>query len=317
MRDNLSCLLNGKVSDMPMEWDKVLATIGNQASGNLPIICNHLQAKVARARVECDKLMASAKRTAQDFENVLSLMQRAKAIDQGYLEWAEATPGDWRYKPIGWIDAKPEEKLAGSKYFPGKIDKYSELWTAHIWNLSRGSRLLNYSTIVRCAAWLCSPQDYRTTVEYKKAMIVGKEMIQEVIASVPNCLGEIPKAMDEPSPSEHSFACGEESGTCAKGLSALFIMWPLFSVATLDFVIKAQRTWVLGRMKYATEELGVSQGSTIYSEQHLSVRVPSSMLEKDGLMASKIDENLNRQIPVQQTFDNVEEIWNNNFSHQL
>ncbi|KAF7876364.1 hypothetical protein EAF04_001457 [Stromatinia cepivora] len=314
---NLSCLLNGKVSDIPIEWNEVLATIGNQASGNLPIICNDLQAKVARARVECDKLMTSAKRTAQDFENVLNLMQRAKAIEKGYLEWAESTPADWRYKPIGWIDAIPEEKLAGSKYFPGKIDKYSELWTAHIWNLSRGSRLLNHSTIVRCAAWLCSPQDYRTTVEYEKAMIVGKEMIRDVIASVPNCLSEIPKAIDEPSPSGHSFACGEESSAYAKGLSALFIMWPLFSVATSDFVTKAQRTWVLGRMKYATEELGVSQGSTIYSEQHLSVRIPSLMLEKDGLMASKIDENMNPQIPVQQTFENIEEIWNNNFSHQL
>ncbi|APA14373.1 hypothetical protein sscle_12g091430 [Sclerotinia sclerotiorum 1980 UF-70] len=261
---NLSCLLNGKVSDVPMEWDELLTAVGNQASGNLPIICNHLQAKVARARVECDKLMTSAKRTTEDFENVLSLMQKAKAIEQGYLDWGEATSGDWRYKPIGWIDAIPEEKLAGSKYFPGKIDKYSELWTAHIWNLSRGSRLLNYSTIVRCAAWLCSPQDYRTTVEYEKAMIVGKEMIQEIIASVPNCLGEIPKAMGEPSSSKHSFACGE--GNCAKGLSALFIMWPLFSVATSDFVTKTQRTWVLGRMKYATEELGVGHGSTMYSE---------------------------------------------------
>lgn len=210
--------------------------------------------------------MASAKRTPQDFENVLNLMRRAEAIEQGYLDWAEATPTDWKYKPIGWIDPFSEDKLAGSKYFPGKIDKYSEVWTAHIWNLSRGARLLNYSTIVRCAAWLCSPQDYRTTVGYERAMIACKEIIEDVIASVPNCLSEIPKTMDEPNPSAHSFACGDESNTRAKGLSGLFILWPLFSVATSDFVTKEQRIWVLGRMKYATEELGVSQGSTVYSE---------------------------------------------------
>ncbi|KAI9643635.1 hypothetical protein NHQ30_008257 [Ciborinia camelliae] len=297
-----------------LEWNEALSQLRAGVRGGPPI-CNHLQSEVAKARVDCDELMATAKRTPQDFERVLNLMRRAEAIEQGYLGWAEATPADWKYKSIGWIDDIPEEKLAGSKCFPGKIDKYVEVWTAHIWNLSRGSRLLNYSTIIRCSAWLCSPRDYRTTVEYEKAVIVGKRIIRDIIASVPNCLGEIPTAMDEPSLSGHSFACGEESTTRAKGLSGLFILWPLFSVATSDFVTEAQRTWAIARMKYATEELGVSQGSTIYSQQHLSVRVPSSMLEKDGLMPSKIEEMLSLQIPVQQGFPDVEEMWTNNVSH--
>ncbi|KAF7860565.1 uncharacterized protein EAF02_010799 [Botrytis sinoallii] len=315
---NLSCLLNGKMLDIPAEWNEVLTKRRDKSRGG-PTMCNRLQWKVAEARVECDKLMASAKRTPQDFENVLNLMRKAEAIEQSYSEWAESMPAQCNYKPIGWIDAIPEEKYAESKYFPGKIDKYHEVWVAHIWNLSRGSRLLNNSTIVRCAAWLCSPQDYRTTVEYEKAMIAGKEMIRDVIASVPNCLGEIPTAMDIKIPSEHSFACGDERDAHAKGLSGLFILWPLFSVATSDFVSKSQRIWVLGRMKYAAEELGVSQGSTVYSEQKCSVRIPSSMLEKDGLMPSRVEEILNLQIPpIQQTFENVDEIWTertDRFSH--
>ncbi|TGO24684.1 hypothetical protein BPAE_0097g00300 [Botrytis paeoniae] len=315
---NLSCLINGKLFDIPAEWNEVLTKRRDKSRGG-PTMCNRLQSKVAEARVECDELMASAKRTPQDFENVLNLMRRAEAIEQSYSEWAESMPAQCNYKPIGWIDAIPEEKLAESKYFPGKIDKYHEVWVAHIWNLSRGSRLLNNSTIVRCAAWLCSPQDYRTTVEYEKAMIAGKEMIRDVIASVPNCLGEIPTAMDIKIPSEHSFACGDESNARAKGLSGLFILWPLFSVATSDFVSKSQRTWVLGRMKYAAEELGVSQGSTVYSEQKCSVRIPSSMLKKDGLMPSRVEEILNLQIPpIQQAFENVDEIWTertDRFSH--
>ncbi|TEY84197.1 hypothetical protein BOTCAL_0019g00210 [Botryotinia calthae] len=306
---NLSCLLNGKLFDIPAEWNEVLNKRIDQTRGG-PTMCNRLQSKVAKARVECDELMASAKRTPQDFENVLNLMRRAEAIEQSYSEWAESMPADWNYKPIGWIDAIPEDKLTGSKYFPGKIDKYHEVWAAHIWNLSRGSRLLNNSTIVRCAAWLCSPQDYRTTVEYEKATISGKEMIRDIIASVPNCLGEIPTAMDIKTPPGHSFACGDEKNARAKGLSGLFILWPMFSVATSDFVTDSQRKWVLGRMKYATEELGVSQGSTVYSEQHCSIRIPSSMLKKDGLMLSRVEEILNLQIPpVQQSFENVDDIW--------
>ncbi|TGO88055.1 hypothetical protein BPOR_0187g00160 [Botrytis porri] len=315
---NLSCLLNGKLSDIPAEWNEVLTKKRDLSRGGRTM-CNRLQSKVAEARVECDELMGSAKRTPQDFENVLNLMRRAEAIEQSYSEWAESMPPQCNYKSIGWIDAILEEKLAESKYFPGKIDKYHEVWIAHIWNLSRGSRLLNNSTIVRCAAWLCSPQDYRTTVEYEKAMIAGKELIRDVIASVPNCLGEIPTAMDINIPSEHSFACGDESDSRAKGLSGLFILWPMFSIATSDFVTDSQRKWVLGRMKYAAEELGVSQGSTVYSEQKCSVRIPSSMLEKDGLMPSRVEEILNVRIPpIQQSFENVDEIWTertDRFSH--
>ncbi|KAF7883011.1 hypothetical protein EAF00_011500 [Botryotinia globosa] len=315
---NLSCLLNGKLLNIPAEWNEVLTKRRDESRGG-PTMCNRLQWKVAEARVECDELMASAKRCPQDFENVLNLMRKAEAIEQTYSEWAESMPAHCNYKPIGWIDAIPEEKFAESKYFPGKIDKYHEVWVAHIWNLSRASRLLNNSTIVRCAAWLCSPQDYRTTVEYEKAMITGKEMIRDVIASVPNCLGEIPTAMDIKIPSEHSFACGDESDVRAKGLSGLFILWPLFSIATSDFVSESQRTWALGRMKYAAEELGVSQGSTVYSEQKCSVRIPSSMLKKDGLMPSRVEEILNLQIPpIQQAFEDVDEIWTENdrsYSH--
>ncbi|ESZ90347.1 hypothetical protein SBOR_9266 [Sclerotinia borealis F-4128] len=311
---SLSCLFNGKLLDFPQEWNTVLEDSKVEPKGG-PAICNQLQAKVAKARVDCDELMTSARRTPQDIEKVLNLMKRAEAIEQGYLGWAEAMPAGFQYKSIGWIDAIPEEKLAGSKYFPGKIDKYNEVWTAHIWNMSRGSRLINHSTIVRCAAWLCSPQDYRTTVEYEKAMIAGKEMIRDVIASVPNCLSEIPTAMDEPSPSQYSFACGEQRSTHAKGLSAFSMLWPLFCVITSDFVTEAQRAWTLGRIKYATEELGVIQGSTMYTMQTLSVRVPSSMLEKDGrIIPSKIDNMLSQQIPVQQTFP-VEETWTNDVFH--
>ncbi|QSZ31460.1 hypothetical protein DSL72_001025 [Monilinia vaccinii-corymbosi] len=288
---HLSCLLNGKPSDVPQEWNEVFTGIRTGTRGG-PTKFNHLQSQVAKARVDCDDLMANAKRLPQDFERVLNLMKSAKAIEQGYLDWAEATPAEWKYKSIGWIDHIPKAKLAESKSFPGTIDKYSEVWTAHVWNLSRGSRLLIHSTIIRCAAWLCSPQDYRTSVEYGTAMMAGEEIIRDIIASVPNCLGEIPTAMDEASPSNHSFACGEEGNNRAKGLSGLFMMWPLFSVATSDFVTQAQRTWALGRIKYATEELGVSQGSDMYTEPHLSVRIPSSLLEKDGLIASRSKRSL-------------------------
>jgi hypothetical protein len=267
---NLSCLLNGKVPDIPKEWTQILAAI---KMGGGPAICNQLQSKVAKARVACDNLMANAQRTPKDFEDVLTLMRQAKAIEQGYVDWADSVPDAWGFKPVGWIDTVPTDRLHTSPFFPGKIDKYFEVWTAHIWNLSRGSRLINSSTIVRCAAWLCSPQDYRTTVEYEKAMINGRQMIRDIISSVPNCLGEIPRTMDDPAitVAGHTFACGEENTVRAKGLSGLFLLWPLFSVAVSDFATDAQRTWVMGRIKYVSEELGVVQGSSQFSQVCIAI----------------------------------------------
>ncbi|PQE31760.1 negative acting factor protein [Rutstroemia sp. NJR-2017a WRK4] len=313
---NLSCLLNGKVPDIPKEWTRILAAI---KMGGGPAICNQLQSKVAKARVACDNLMANAQRTPQDFEDVLTLMRQAEAIEQGYVDWANSVPDAWGFKPVGWIDTVPTDRLHTSPFFPGKIDKYFEVWTAHIWNLSRGSRLINSSTIVRCAAWLCSPQDYRTTVEYEKAMMNGREMIRDIISSVPNCLGEIPRAMDDPAitVAGHTFACGEENAVRAKGLSGLFLLWPLFSVAVSDFATDAQRTWVMGRIKYVSEELGVVQGSSQFSQAQPSARIPSSMLEKDGLKPLEMDNILELQIPSQDDFLEAEKFWSNNNTNTL
>ncbi|PQE13390.1 negative acting factor protein [Rutstroemia sp. NJR-2017a BVV2] len=313
---NLSCLLNGKVPEIPEKWSQILAAI---KMGGGPAICNQLQSKVAKARVACDNLMANAQRTPQDFEDVLTLMRQAEAIEQGYVDWGNSVPDAWAFKPVGWIDTVPTDRLHVSPFFPGKIDKYFEVWTAHIWNLSRGSRLINSSTIVRCAAWLCSPQDYRTTVEYEKAMMNGRQMIRDIISSVPNCLGEIPRTMDDPAitVAGHTFACGEENAVRAKGLSGLFLLWPLFSVAVSDFATDAQRTWVMGRIKYVSEELGVVQGSSQFSQTQPSARIPSSMLEKDGLKPLEMDDILELQIPSQDDFPEAEEFWSNTNTNTL
>ncbi|KAM3070104.1 hypothetical protein ACMFMG_003862 [Clarireedia jacksonii] len=307
---NLSCLLNGKVPDISREWSEIL---DNMEMGGNSAICNQLQSKVAKVRVECDKLMVSAQRRPQDFEKVLTLMRQAKALEQGYIDWGNSLSEGWSFKPAGWIDTVPTDRLHASPFFPGKIDKYTEVWTAHIWNLSRGSRLINHSTIVRCAAWLCSPQDYRTTVEYEKAMMNGREMIRDIISSVPNCLGEIPRTMDDPAitVAGHGFACGEENTVRAKGLSGLFLMWPLFSVAVSDFATDAQKTWVMGRIKYVSEELGVVQGSSQFSQTQPLARIPSSMLERDGLKPLGMVDILDMQIPSQDDFLEAEEFCTN------
>ena len=76
-------------------------------------------------------------------------------------------------------------------------------------------------------------------------------------------------------------------------------------------------------MKYVTEELGVSQGTTTYTQvcatqrqysvvklltklqQHLSAHVPFSILEMDGLKPLEIDDVVNLQTSLQQSFPDV------------
>jgi len=109
---------------------------------------------------------------------------------------------------------------------------------------------------VRCAAWVCSPVDYRTTPEYATAARTCVEVITDVIASVPYHLGWHLKRPDVVQRHDLSgFACGEEE--CMKGLAGYFLTWPLTVVNGQDYTTDAQRAWVVGRLKFIAKDLGV------------------------------------------------------------
>jgi hypothetical protein len=206
--------------------------------------CQRHSLKAGELRAEITRIMAGAARTPENIELVQDLMQRAQALDKEVEAWMYSVPEAWRYRTLCWQRHNLAVPGGGSDYskaevFPGRVDVYTDFWVASVWNQARTTRLVLMSIAVRCAAWVCSPVDYRTTPEYATAARVCVDTIADILASVPYHLGWHTKHKDLfPKEDATIFACGEEYGM--KGLAGYFLTWPLACIMTQDYSTDAR-----------------------------------------------------------------------------
>lgn len=251
--------------------------------------CQRLSIRTADLRAKAaDCMAATADRSPENVARVMALAQKAYGLDRDCVAWAATVPTEWRFRTVAWQDKLPEGGDYGrAQVFPGKIDIYHDIYIASVWNMVRATRLCLASIGVRCAAWACAPADYRTTSQYAAAARTCSDIITDIIASVPFYLGWHHSHGRRPGPASanhthrtsHStdtqtegdggaeagsaqphtptvgFVCGDESGL--KGLAGYFLAWPLTNINSQDYTTDNQRAWVIGRLKYISNDLGV------------------------------------------------------------
>ncbi|KAK0611123.1 hypothetical protein B0T14DRAFT_571044 [Immersiella caudata] len=245
--------------------------------------CQRLSLMASELRAEVTNIMITLTRTPENIELILALMRRAQSVDREIAEWMRTLPGNWRSKTLCWQPPlPPDADYAKAEVYPGRVDVYHDFWMASVWNNARTARLILMSLTVRCAAWACSPVDYRTTPEYAGAARIAIDMITDILASIPYHLGwHIKRKQVFGVQDETSFACGEDDGM--KGLAGYFLTWPLACTMIQDYLTDNQRRWVQGRLKYIGDELGVRYAHIL---AQLQVRIPSMLIRRDGLMAN-------------------------------
>ncbi|CAK7235397.1 hypothetical protein SEUCBS140593_009269 [Sporothrix eucalyptigena] len=308
----IHCLASGKAPDMGIDW-----WMADAVSDSAAAACQRLAIRTAELRAQAADCMASTSdRSPDNVARVMALAQKAYAIDRDCVDWEANVPVEWRYRTVAWQDKLPEGGDYGrAQVFPGKIDVYRDIYIASVWNMVRATRLCLASIGVRCAAWACAPADYRTTSQYASAARTCSDIITDIIASVPFYLGwqngnsrhsgpasfgkqrhttspqrapvatsddDIPTAPErEPTPGL-GYVCGDESGL--KGLAGYFLAWPLTNINSQDYTTDNQRAWVIGRLKYISNELGVRYAGFL---AELKFRVPSMMIRRDRLMSQQ------------------------------
>ncbi|KAK4099939.1 hypothetical protein N658DRAFT_474304 [Parathielavia hyrcaniae] len=250
--------------------------------------CQRVCLKAGELRADVTRVLASAARTPENMALVQDLVRRAQALDKDATAWMSSVPEAWRYRTLCWQShslAVPggsnSSDYARAEVFPGRVDVYNDFWVASVWNQARAARLIVMSIAVRCAAWLCSPVDYRTTPEYATASRVCADNIADILASVPYHLGWHNKRREMfPGEDGAAFACGDENGM--KGLAGYFLTWPLACIMMQDYATDAQRAYVKGRLHHIGDELGIKYAHII---TQLHFRVPSMLIRSDGLLA--------------------------------
>jgi hypothetical protein len=238
--------------------------------------------KMAALRADTETTMLKL-RSTENTDKVMKLLQRAQALDEEYLDWIKALPPGWEIKTVAWVDSAVQN-LSTSLVHPGRVDAYGELWMAYKYNIVRSCRLFIYTTILRCVAWLGKSPDYRLTPEYTTASRICRQLVEDIVASVPYFFGwnsENDGAMK----ARANFACGSTDDPAVKPLTGIFVMWPLFAAAASDFATPSQRIFLRGRLKHVAEIMGINQALILFESQlvHPSIYI---MRERANLASS-------------------------------
>ena len=242
--------------------------------------CQRINIRVGELRAEVNRLLATLTRSPETIELILDLMRRCQAVDQECATWSKDLPEFFDFKTVAWEDHVPGGDYSKAEVYPGRVDAYQDLWVASVWNLMRTSRIILASLIVRCAAWVCAPLDYRTTPEFATAARTCVESITDIIASVPYQLGyfsDRKHLLEQANLS--AFGCGDEDAH--KGLPGYFLTWPLSCIMGQDYTTDSQRAWCMGRLIYIGNQLGVR-----YAHMLTKVRTHPPIILKRGFSVS-------------------------------
>jgi hypothetical protein len=239
--------------------------IAEAAKDEAGVFTTRLNLRVAELRAEINTALATFPRTPEYFQKILNFMRRAQAMEQEYLAWEDSLSDNWRPHTVAWVDQVPGGDISKAEVHPGKVDMFNSVWIANIWSQSRVSRLFISGAIVRCAAWICTPVDYRTTPEYAQAVRLCVDLTTDIIASIPYKLGWRVGEGGALKKADYSgFADGSADGiNSPRAIGGFFCLWPLFSLCNTDFVSDSQRNWAKGRLIFIAETFGLNQAKIL------------------------------------------------------
>ncbi|KJZ70785.1 hypothetical protein HIM_09835 [Hirsutella minnesotensis 3608] len=230
-------------------------------------------------RADTERLLASIASSSE----LAAMIEKCHAVRLMCLEWQRTAPEYWQFHSVCLEDDVPNTNYEELEAYPGRVDRYSDIGTATVWNSVRVARLIVNSLALRCAARLCSPRDYRTTPTYLSVARDSSEIVTDIIAGVPFHLGWAGKqGLVSQKPDSSAFACGEE--TAQKGLGGLRMIFILSYLHALDFTSDSQRLWVRGRLAYAGTRLGIRYA---YNMSKFRTRVPSMSIAKDKMVCNQ------------------------------
>ncbi|KAI9147869.1 Transcription factor dbaG [Paramyrothecium foliicola] len=274
----IQTITSGKPPAMGADWwvsDGSILDVHGATSQRLSL-------RMSELRAEINRMMATVSRTPDNIELMLDAIRKCQMLDQECVNWFKKLPDEYHPRTVTWEDYVPNGDYTKAEVYPGRVDVYQDLMVVSISNMTRCARLLLASLIVRCAAWVCSPVDYRTTPEYATAAKTCVDMITDIVASVPFQLGWF-------SSRQHlleraglsTFVCGKDDAL--KGLPGYLLTYPLTCIANQDYTTDSQRAWTKGRLLFIANQLGVRYANML---TELNYRIPSMLIRRDGLANS-------------------------------
>ncbi|KAJ3495940.1 hypothetical protein NLG97_g3034 [Lecanicillium saksenae] len=245
----LLAMITGRVAPLGPDWFGEGTYRDKHAA-----VCLQLTARTTELREKLNNYLYYQEQSGIMNTSELSQLSRdCRAADFGFVLWSQAAPEYFHYTMATWINDEPDN-LQNAEALPGSVHIYGSPWLACLWNMVRCSRLELAGLILRCAALMGGPNDYRTLPEYEPLTRTCIGVVSKIVASIPYQLGWFEKH-NHLLVARPQFACGENS--TKSELAAAIAIWPLARVQEYDSSTEAQRVWAQGRLEYIGARRGI------------------------------------------------------------
>jgi len=236
-----------------------------EAKDNIANRLTALQLEIPNLRAKANDLLYRAK-DEETIKEVVHLMEDSKAADARLSEWPDTLAPSWNPQTAATMESDPGD-IDNAEIWPGNIDVYYDVWVASIWNSYRASRIFVQAVVVRCIQWLGSSLQYKQLPEFKAATAILQQMVDETSASVPYHMGwgVSEKDLTEstlPPPQGLPFVRPNHAQSVT-ALGGYFLLWPLFTAASVVTVPAEQRQWLRGRLLHIAKRFGMNRGTLL------------------------------------------------------
>ncbi|KAK1968007.1 hypothetical protein LY78DRAFT_467764 [Colletotrichum sublineola] len=229
----------------------------------------------SQIRQDVDRLLGSGDREPGTVQKVLDTLKRAQALEARFRKLNNDPSPQWKVDTLEWIPEGSDEELDTARAFTGPVYGFFNLPLAVLHVATWCCHLMLTTTILRCMAWLVSPDDYHAGEDYEALKYSAQLRVEDIIAAVPffckwNGYGVVVA----------QFPVGKiKADDPLKGAAGLMIIWPVVTAYSSDFATPRQKRFLRGRLKYLSEVAGIKQASIFYNMQDVSS--PSREIERD------------------------------------
>lgn len=172
---------------------------------------------------------------------ISSILETCMNIDEQLDSWSKRAPPSMLYSSV-FLDTIPEEICDGYYH------TYSDTFMAYLWNCYRSARIVTNQLILGLLnsdkAAAMSTLD--STEQSQKSLFLIRNLISEVLASVPFHLGFQNPDMDPP-----------------PAIGGLLLIWNLYKVTAIGMAAGRIRDWTIGRLEYIRRTMGIQQAQTL------------------------------------------------------
>ncbi|KAL1623237.1 hypothetical protein SLS56_008405 [Neofusicoccum ribis] len=243
------------------------------AANRLTVISMGLPALRSRVRALMNTSIQGDRKT-----EAWSLIAAAREVDESLNKWATSLSEHWAHRTIAYQAEMPSDPKTAERWI-GPVHAYADVWTSHIWNDYRITRVFTLSIIMACCSAI-SPNSTDLSVKalLANAHFVTQGLIDDLCASVPfhmnfdlqNRAIEVGQDREcKPISYNLNYSSGKDK-TAAEALGGFLLVWHVFVAANVECIPEPQRQWLQGRLLHIGHEFGLSPSQMLgMRERHI------------------------------------------------